>query len=374
MKFNRLIPYFICAGSLWSATVWGAAEGAQTGVESKKVVPSKKEGDATKADLKAPAKSDAAKGPAANKSAAPNAALPTLDASKAEDDARRKLVVATVNDQVITLGDMEDALASQPPMFRQEYATKEKQKELLDSLIKAKLMAIEAKRRGYDKDQEVTGIAKNKLASLMHKQLVESADSVAPTEEDLKKYYDAHLADYHKPEKARARQIIIKDKAKAEALLKELLSKKPELHEFRKVAKENTEDEAGKSNGGDLGFFTEPAFRAEGDPDVPKPVVDAVFSLKKNSEMYPKLVETDKGYAILMRTGYRAKLDIPFEEAKDRLDVLVRRDLRQTTVEAGIEKLKEKFPLNISEENLKHVVIDLSEEPTAGTPPAAPGE
>ena len=98
-------------------------------------------------------------------------------------------------------------MAGQSPMFRQEFADPEKRKELLDRLIKTQLMADEAKRRGYDKDPEVQAIAKNKLASLMHRKLVESAESIVPKDEDLKKYYDAHLGDYHKPEKMRARQV-----------------------------------------------------------------------------------------------------------------------------------------------------------------------
>ncbi len=368
MKAKRLVPYFILAGSLSAASVWAVEESAQAGAGT----PSSKESPTPTGT----SKPKAAATPSVDKTKGDEAPSPSAEGTpeEAAEKARRALVVAKVESAEITLGDMEDALASQPPMFRQEYAAPEKQKELLDNLIKSKLMAQEAKRRGYDKDSEVTAIAKNKLASLMHRQLVEAAESMAPAEEDLKKYYDAHIGDYHKPEKVRARQIVIKDKTKAEALLKELLSKKPELHEFRKVAKENTEDEGGKANGGDLGFFTKPEDRAEGDPDVAKPVVDAAFSLKKNSDIYSKPIETDNGYIILMRTGYRAKLDIPFEEAKDRLDVLVRRDLRQKTVEDGIEKLKERFLVNITEENLKHVVIDLSEETSGASPtkPAAP--
>ncbi len=309
----------------------------------------------------------------AKEAAAPENGDATDSEAADEEAARRALKVAEVGDRTITLGDMEDALASQPPMFRQEFASKEKQKELLDSLIQTVLLAEEAERRGFDKDPEVAAVAKNKMASLMHRKLVESADKITPSDEDLKKYYDAHLSDYHKPEKMRARHILMKDKAAAEAKLKELLGKKVELYEFRKIAKELTEDEATKKNGGDLGFFTKVSDRKEGDPEVPAPLVEAAFTLKKNGEIYPKLIETDAGYHILMRTGYRSKLDVSFEDAKERLAVLVQRDLRREAVEAGIEKLKTKFPVEVLEENLKHVVIDLSEDSAGGSRSAAPG-
>lgn len=350
MKRYRI---FLCFVGLGLVTIASAVAGAASG----DVIPPKAVG--TKAPSNE-AKPESAKDDTTQKAT-------SEDTAAAEETARRATKVAVINGQAITLADLEDALASQPPMFRQEYASKEKQMELIESLIQGKLLAEEAKRRGFDKDPEVTAIAKNKLASLMHRNLVESADGLNPAEEDLKKYYDAHLSDYHKPEKVRARHMLIKDKATAEAKLKALLAKKVELHEFRKMAKELTEDEATQKNGGDLGFFTRPAEREEGDPEVLPALVEAAFSLKKNADIYPKLIESEAGFHILMRTGYRSKLDIPFEESKDRLEVLVRRDLRKDTVEAGIEKLKQQFPVEVVEENLKHVVIDLSEDTTGGT-------
>jgi peptidyl-prolyl cis-trans isomerase C len=285
---------------------------------------------------------------------------PAAEKAEKEDEARKQLPVAKVNGMVITVGDMEEAMAGQSPMFRQEFANPEKKKELLDRLVKTQLMAEEAKKRGYNKDPEVLSIAKNKLASLMHRQLMKSAESVVPSDEDLKKYYDENIDDYHKPEKMRARHILIKDKEAAEALLKDVLKKKPELHEFRKIAKDNTEDEETKKKGGDLGFFPKTEEKSESDPDVPAPIVEAVFKLSKNGDVSPKLVETEQGYHIVMRTGHRKKMDVSFEEAKDRLAVLVKREMRRDTIESDIEKLKERYPTTISEENLKHVVIDLS--------------
>ena len=333
MKGFRFNPYWLTAAAVSAVVGWTIPAGAD-------IAPTKK--------TATPAVADAAK-------------------PSSPEDARRAKVAATVNGAKITLADMEDALASQPPMFRQEYTSKEKQQELLNILIQGKLLAQEAARRGFDKDSEVTAITKNKLASLMHKSMVEDAEKASPSEEDLKKYYDEHIDDYHKPEKMRARHILMKDKVAAEAKLKELLSKKVELHEFRKIAKELTQNEDDKKNGGDLGFFTRVDERKEEDSKIPAPLVEAAFSLKKNGEIYPKLISTEDGFHLLMRTGYRSKLDIPFEESKARIEVLVRRDQRRDAVETGIEKLKEKSPVEIYEENLKHVVIDLSDG-ASGTP------
>ena len=71
-----------------------------------------------------------------------------------------------------------------------------------------------------------------------------------------------------------------------------------------------------------------------------------------------------------MRTGHRSKMDLSFEDSKDRIKLLVGRELRKQQVEERIDKLKEKYPVEIFEENLKYVVIDLSQSggPDNGTP------
>lgn len=311
-----------------------------------------------------PAKAKKAAAPAAVKADAKNNAETDADAKEDADPAekaREALPVARIDDEEISLGFLERAVELQQTGMMHRPPMSEKQvNDFLGQMVDSMLMADEAKRRGYDKNPEVIAITKNKLASLMHRRITDEVGQPEPSEDDLKKYYEENYDTYHKPEKVRARHILIKDKAKAEALLKEILSKKVKQQEFRKMAKETTEDEETKKHGGDLGFFTRDEDRKEGDPEIPKAIVDAAFKLEKNGDIFPKLVETDKGFHIVMRTGHRKKMDLSFDDSKDRIKLLVGREMRKNQVEARIEQLKERYPVEIFEENLKHVVIDLS--------------
>jgi peptidyl-prolyl cis-trans isomerase C len=294
------------------------------------------------------------------------AAKPEADAEKAgaaEDDARLALPAAKIDGVSITLGYLESTAQRQSPLLRKELGDKEKRKEFLEKLINMELLATEAKRRGYDKHEEVETVLKNQLASLMHRRIADGIKEEDPTEDAMHKYYEKHIDNYKKPEKMRARHILISDKQKAEDLLADTLKKKPSQYEFRRLAQENSEDEATRLRGGDLTFFSRPADKRDGDPDVEPEVAEAAFKIKENGEIYPELVKSAKGHHLVMRTGHRQKMDMSFDDAKDRLTLLVKRDQRKNKVEAAIDALKNEFPVTLHEENLKDVVIDLSGGP-----------
>jgi parvulin-like peptidyl-prolyl isomerase len=288
----------------------------------------------------------------------------------AEEQARLALPVAEVAGVKITIGDLESALTKQSPLMRKELDDPAKRKEFLDKLLNMEVLAAEAARRGYDKDPEAVSVLRNQLATLMHRRIADGIPETQPTEEALRAYYDANIESYRKPAKIRARHILISDEAKAKQLLDSVKSTKPSQYEFRRLAQENSEDEATRLRGGDLTFFPMPGEHRGDDPEIPAPVAEAAFRIKENGDILPELVKSDKGFHIIMRTGYRDKMDLGFEETRDRLVMLVQREQRKDDVEKAIDDLQQRFKIELQEENLKDVVIDL----TGGPPePGAPG-
>ncbi|MCP4606285.1 MAG: peptidylprolyl isomerase [Proteobacteria bacterium] len=277
-----------------------------------------------------------------------------------KDEARLNLPIANIDTKPITVGFVETATSKQSPMLRREFGNEEKLLEFINKLIDTELLASEAERRGFKDHSEVSSVTKNQLASLMHRRIADSIEEEKPDEEELKKYYDDHHQNYNKPEKVRARHILVADQNKAKKLLADLKGKKVSQHEFRRLAQENSEDESTRLRGGDLTFFSKIEDRKEGDPDIEPKVVQAAFQIKKNGDIFPELVKSSKGYHIVMRTGHRDAMNLSFEDARDRLTVLVRREIRKKKVEDSINALKKQFKVEISEENLKYVVIDLS--------------
>lgn len=315
------------------------------------------------------------KGKVAKKEPAPApAGAVATPADDGADKARLAKPVAKVDGVEIPLSELEMYVDRQNPLARAELADPAKRRELLDRIIAAELLAAEAGRRGFSEDPEVASVRKSQLASLMHNRIAEETPEVEPTEEQMRKYYDAHSDSYNKPEKVRARHILVSDKAKAEKLLADMLAKSPSQYEFRRIAQEQSEDAATKSRGGDLTFFPRAAERGPEDPEVPEAVASAAFGLRENGQIARELVKSDKGYHIVMRTGHREKMNLSFEDAKDRLSVLVKREERKNAIEAAIDALERRYPIAMHEENLKDVVIDLSDGAKEPGPGAAPGE
>src|SRR5262245_58372766 len=88
---------------------------------------------------KALQKSDAAA------SAIPSALSPELAAKP----------LATVGERVITLGEFASTLDRMDQFERLRYQSVERRKQLLDEIIKAELLATEARKRGLQDDPEV---------------------------------------------------------------------------------------------------------------------------------------------------------------------------------------------------------------------------
>jgi peptidyl-prolyl cis-trans isomerase D len=117
-----------------------------------------------------------------------------------------------------------------------------------------------------------------------------------PTQQEIQQYYNAHQSEYSVPEQARARHILIKvnagadaktdaaAKAKAEELLKQIQGGA----NFADLAKKNSDDPGSKDQGGELGF----AQRGRMVPEFDK----AIFTQKIGDS---KIVKTQFGYHIV---------------------------------------------------------------------------
>ena len=185
-----------------------------------------------------------------------------------EQGARLTLKIAEINGQPMTLGYLESAAEKQSPIIRRGLADADKRKEFLDKLINMELLAAEAASRGYGDHAEVQSVRKNQLASLMHKKIADEIAEEEPTEAQMRGYYEEHSDSYNKPEKVRARHILLADEEKAAKVLEDILAKKPSQYEFRRMAQEKSEDESTKLRGGDLTFFPRAADHREGDPEI----------------------------------------------------------------------------------------------------------
>lgn len=267
-------------------------------------------------------------------------------------EAQASEVLAKVGDRTITVGEFADRLSSQSPYLRARFESPERRKEFLDSLVRFELLVYEAKRRGYDQKPEVVRARRNAMIQqLVKKEVDEPLQAGGVTDEEVKAVYDANPTEFDRPAQVRASHIFIKDRARAQKVLEE--AKKSDPGGFRRLAREESEDEATKKSGGDLQFFTADA---EGEP--PAAVRDAAFSLTQVGSVYPELVAGDGGYHIIMLTGKRAALKRTYEQAKRAIRHKLMREKKEAAMEALTKRLREDVEVEIDYDALREVNVD----------------
>jgi parvulin-like peptidyl-prolyl isomerase len=283
---------------------------------------------------------------------APKGPLGLSDADKAQ-------VVARVDGVAITVGEVADRINKQSPYIRARYTSVERKKEFLDNLVRFEVLAKEAQRRGYDKDDEVVHQQKQAMIQKLMKEEFENPS--APTgvpEADLKKFYDEHIDEYRKPEQVRISQIVTKDKKTADKVASQTKAKPQDAKLFRDLVTQYSIDDESKSKGGDVRYF------GKDDAQIAKGVIDASFALEKIGDVAGP-VQTDKGFVVVKLTGRRKEMNRTFDEVKKQIENRLFRERRTKGMEDFVTGLKAKAKVEIFEEKLALVPVD--------TTPAGPG-
>jgi peptidyl-prolyl cis-trans isomerase C len=131
----------------------------------------------------------------------------------------------------------------------------------------------------------------------------------ALTDQALHQVYDTAVKEMGKEEEVHARHILVPTEDEAKAILAEL----KKGADFATLAKEKTQDPSGKTNGGDLGYFTKGQM-------VPE-FSDVAFKLGKGELSEP--VKSQFGWHIIKVEDKRTKPVPTFEQIKPQLEQYV---------------------------------------------------
>lgn len=173
-------------------------------------------------------------------------------------------------------------------------------------------------------------------------------------EDEIEKYYDEEVFG-----EMSARHILIKvdvkddasddEKAKAEEAAlkkaKDLIKKLDDGEDFAKLAKENSEDDGTKEDGGLLSNFTKDSVVSE--------FWDATYKLKKNK--YTKTpVKSEYGYHIILKTNQKDKPKLKDVKDEIKADLVTKKLEEDTTLsDKTWDRIrKEKYNLKISDKDI----------------------
>ena len=137
-----------------------------------------------------------------------------------------------------------------------------------------------------------------------------------PTDAELHAYYNEHIDDYKVQNRVHAEHILFKTVGKTDAEIAEIKKKAEDVlaqakkgGNFEDLAKKNSEDDASKAKGGDLGWIVE----GQTVPEFQK----AAFSLPKGS--ISDLVKTEYGFHIIKVIDHEQAHTKSYDEVRDEI-------------------------------------------------------
>jgi peptidyl-prolyl cis-trans isomerase C len=282
-------------------------------------------------------------------------------------------VLVEVGTTKITLGEFADRLGSQSPYLRARYHSPERRREFLDNMVRFELLASEAEKRGFTHSEEVERVRRQVMVQQMMEDLFDKGGLKLAdiTEDEIKHYYEQNQSEFDKPAQVRASHILFKDKAAAEAALKELKAKPEDNELFRKLATKSL-DVGSKDNSGDLRFFSETLDKAgeTDEPVRPPEVRKAAFTLTKTGELYPEVVHSEQGFHIVKLTGRRDAQRRTLEDARRMIQNKLWRQKREEAIEKFVAELRAKANVQINADALAKVKV--KDAASASDKPAKP--
>ena len=132
--------------------------------------------------------------------------------------------------------------------------------------------------------------------------------------EDVQRHYQDNQQQFTTPEQVRASHILFKTEGKDEAEVRKqaeaVLARAKAGEDFAKLANQYTEEEVGKTRGGDLDFF--------GRGQMAKEFEDAAFALKPGQ--ISDIVKTNFGLHIIKTTDHKPETKRPLEEVRAQIE------------------------------------------------------
>ena len=301
------------------------------------------------------------------------AAPPSADARVVER------IAAVVGDEIVLESEVNDAskpfmeqIAALPDAAQRAQRTAAVKRELLKGIVDDKLLvqqatelklsvsseeidrAIEQLKREYKltdaqlqeelhkTGQSIASYRQNTRKEILKYRVINIAvgSKVNPSDADVESYYERHMKTGSNiqvkvshifiaiPENADAAKVL-----EREDYAKKILARARAGEEFAALAKELSEDQVTRKEGGDLGYFGK-------EMGLPKPVEELVFSLKVGELGGP--VRGNQGFHVIKLMDRRAKDVKPLAEVKDELRMQIRQKEMERQTKIYLDDLRRK--------------------------------
>ncbi len=269
-------------------------------------------------------------------------------------------VLATVGDIQIGSKEFQLAASRKAPTEGEDLSLDER-KEVLDDLVVEKMLYLEARKKGIDRDPKVQKVMLN---TLLRQDVYSNVRNSDFSQDELRAYFDAHRDDFVVPEKVQVKRILIKitderDESAARALAEDLRAKvAADPISFKEIATENSEDPY-RRRGGDLGFVSQ-----RGKPGIDSAVVDKAFTMEVGQ--VSEAFKADDGFNIIYIANKRDKVERTFEQMKGSVLRKVKNERYKTLYDEYVEGIRSGYPVQVDEAKLDTVEIEQARRLSGG--------
>lgn len=210
-------------------------------------------------------------------------------------------VVARVNGQVVHRSDLEIQLRSAPPQIQQQPLDKI-YPALINNMVNAELLEQASKKAKVDQTPRVKQEIAAAQTQILVNAYVASLARSQITEAKMRQAYDQYAKEAPQTEEVHARHILVPSEQEAKDIIEQL----KKGADFATLAKDKTTDPSGKSNGGDLGYFTK--------QDMVPEFANAAFAMKPG-DFSQTPVHTQFGWHVIKVEDRRPGKAATYEQA-----------------------------------------------------------
>lgn len=241
-------------------------------------------------------------------------AQPTASASPPVPEARcssSEAIVAQTSGVTVTAGEITQIINSFPPVERALFSSIEAQRSLAAAVLRERVLAREARRQDLDEDLLVRRAVDQVLARALEErsQVIRVA---APTEAQLRAFYDSHLPEYLRPERVKIQAIRARDEAHARRIIR--VAGRSNERRFERLAERETGASRTWLPGSDVGWVIRGG-------RVDSVVAQAAFALERIGSVAARPIRAGDGAVYVLRLAAREAEELPpFETMRAALE------------------------------------------------------
>ncbi len=278
--------------------------------------------------------------------------------------ARRTKAVATVGNgpgsRVITIGDLEDRLASMPSFQRSTFGASagDIRRRVLDEvLVREGLLSLGAQASGLETQPAVARALDRAVSSSAVRAIRASLGPAADIPmSDVRAYYERNRARYDAPAQYQVWRILCKTSDEAGVVLAAAQADATPKT-FAQLARDHSQDKATALRSGNLGFLAADGTSSEPGLRVDPAIVRAVQAVRDGDFVPSPVVEGDF-FSVVWRRGSIVARSRAVEEVAEPIREILSRERVKTTVDALVASLRSAKVRDVHEELLE--AVDLS--------------